>query len=190
VNKTGLGNVRIIAGKLRGSKLPVLQQIGLRPTANRVRETLFNWLQHSIQGSNVLDLFAGSGALGFEAASRLALHVTMLESNFDVYKQLEANKNRLSIENVNVIHTDSIDWLKNTPKKDFDLIFLDPPFDSDFWPVIWPLLLPKISSNALLYIEISSNRELLFPEGLVVLKQGKTVQSQFFLLQWQNASID
>jgi hypothetical protein len=56
--------------------------------------------------------------------------------------------------------------------------------------VIWPLLLPKISSNALLYIEISSNRELLFPEGLVVLKQGKTVQSQFFLLQWQNASID
>ena len=108
MNKTGLGNVRIIAGKLRGSKLPVLQQIGLRPTANRVRETLFNWLQHSIQGCNVLDLFAGSGALGFEAASRMALQVTMLESNFEVYKQLEASKNRLSIENVNIIHTDSI----------------------------------------------------------------------------------
>ena len=120
----------------------------------------------------------------------MALQVTMLESNFEVYKQLEASKNRLSIENVNIIHADSMAWLENTQKKDFDLIFLDPPFDSHHWPVIWPLLLPKITSNALLYIEISSSQALQVPAGMVVLKQGKTVQSHFFLLQWQNVSID
>ncbi|MBP7370903.1 MAG: 16S rRNA (guanine(966)-N(2))-methyltransferase RsmD [Arenimonas sp.] len=183
VNKTGLGHIRIIAGKLRGSKLPVLDQPGLRPTANRVRETLFNWLQHSIQGRHVLDLFAGSGALGFEAISRSAANVTMLESNSEAVALLEATKTRLKIENVTIIHADSLTWLKNTPQQGFDLVFLDPPFVSHFWPAIWPLLLPKLAANALLYIELSANQALPLIEQLHVLKQGETVQSQFFLVQ-------
>ncbi len=81
MKKTGQGSVRIIAGTLKGSKLPVLESEGLRPTSDRVRETVFNWIQHSILGREVLDMFAGSGALGFEAASRQAAHVTLLENN-------------------------------------------------------------------------------------------------------------
>jgi 16S rRNA (guanine966-N2)-methyltransferase len=190
VNKTGLGNIRIIAGKLRGSKLPVLDQPGLRPTSNRVRETLFNWLQHSIQGRNVLDLFAGSGALGFEAVSRSAMKVTMLECNRDAYTALVVTKTRLKIENLTIIHSDSLAWLKTTKEQGFDLVFLDPPFDNDHWSELWSLLLPKLAVNALLYIELSVNNSLALTEQFHVLKQGKTVQSQFYLVQYQKACFD
>ena len=185
MKKTGLGHVRIIAGTLRGSKLSVLDQPGLRPSSNRVRETIFNWLQNNIQGSKVLDLFAGSGALGFEAASRGAARVVMLERSTEACALLVSNKHRLKTENVEVIQLDSLQWLKNSPDSSFNLIFLDPPYTYQSWTELWSLLLLKIAPSALIYIEIGSNDDCLLPTEMFVLKQGKTQQSNYFLTQWK-----
>lgn len=190
MGKTTLGQVRIIAGTLRGSKLSVLNLPGLRPSSDRVRETLFNWLQHHVQGSRVLDLFAGTGVLGFEAISRNAMQVIMLEKNAEACALLDSNKKRLKIENLEIVQLDSLQWLKNSPATGFNLVFLDPPYASQYWVELWPLLLPKLSSNALIYIETGRNDECLLPAELVVLKQGKTQQSNYFLTQLKNCTID
>lgn len=190
MGKTAQGHVRIIAGSLRGSKLSVLDLPGLRPSSDRVRETLFNWLQHHVQGSRVLDLFAGTGVLGFEALSRNALQVTMLERNAAACALLESNKKRLKIENLEIVQLDSLRWLKNASASDFDLVFLDPPYASQYWAELWPLLLPKLSTKALIYIETGQDDDCLLPVQLTVLKQGKTQQSNYFLTQLKNATID
>jgi 16S rRNA (guanine966-N2)-methyltransferase len=190
VGKTALGQVRIIAGTLRGSKLSVLNLPGLRPSSDRVRETLFNWLQHRVHGSRVLDLFAGTGVLGFEALSRNALQVTMLENNPAACALLDSNKKRLKIENLEIVQLDSLQWLKNSPADGFNLVFLDPPYASQYWRELWPLLLSKLSSNALIYIETGRNDDCLLPSELIVLKQGKTQQSNYFLTQLKNVAID
>jgi len=121
------GQIRLIGGQWRGRKLPVPDSPGLRPTTDRVRETLFNWLAPMIQGARCLDCFAGSGALGLEALSRHAAITTLLEQDRRVASQLEKNLRLLSAVHGQVIHTDSLRWLANrgTP---YDLVFLDPPF--------------------------------------------------------------
>lgn len=186
MQKTGRGQVRIIAGSLRGSKLPVPELDGLRPTSDRARETLFNWLQNDIAGAQVLDLFAGSGALGFEAASRGAQMVVLVERNPIAMANLVDSKNRLKTENVEVIHADALAWLPQQSGKAFNLVFLDPPFATDIWPVLWPLLTPVLANSAKLYIELPVDRKSLFPEGMTVLKQAKTQHSGQILVQWQN----
>jgi 16S rRNA (guanine966-N2)-methyltransferase len=185
VKKTGLGYVRIIAGTLRGSKLPVLDQPGLRPSSDRVRETLFNWLQHHIQGSRVLDLFAGTGALGFESASRGASRVIMLERSAEACALLTSNKQRLRTDNVEVVQLDSLQWLKNSPITGMNLVFLDPPYAYQNWAELWSLLLLKIAPNVLIYVEIGKNDDCIMPAELTILKQGKTQQSNYFLTQWK-----
>jgi len=120
VQKTGRGQVRIIAGSLRGSKLPVPELDGLRPTSDRARETLFNWLQHDIAGAQVLDLFAGTGALGFEAASRGAQAVVLVERNPIALTSLVETKTRLKIDNLEVIHADALAWLPQQSGKAFN----------------------------------------------------------------------
>lgn len=190
MKKTGQGYVRIIAGTLRGSKLPVLDQVGLRPSSDRVRETLFNWLQPNIQGRKVLDLFAGSGALGFESASRGAAQVTMLEQNAEACALLVSNQKRLKVDDLEVVQLESLQWLKNTPASGFNLVFLDPPYGFLHWAELWSALLLKTVSNALIYIEIGSNDDCLMPSDIVILKQGKTQQSNYLLTQWKNTVID
>lgn len=185
MKKTGQGYVRIIAGTLRGSKLPVLNQVGLRPSSDRVRETLFNWLQHDIQGSKVLDLFAGSGALGFESASRGAAKVTLLEQNAEACALLVSNQKRLKVNNIEVVQLESLQWLKNTPASGFNLVFLDPPYGFQRWAELWSVLLLIIASNALIYIEIGGDDDCLLPAELVIIRQGKTQQSNYFLTQWK-----
>jgi 16S rRNA (guanine(966)-N(2))-methyltransferase RsmD len=124
--------VRIIGGKWRRTPLPVLAAEGLRPTPDRVRETLFNWLGQDMTGLTCLDLFAGSGALGFEAASRGAAHVTLVEANPRVAKQLRDNQYRLDAQQIQVMQGDAFAMAAQMPTASFDVVFLDPPFAEDW----------------------------------------------------------
>ena len=123
------GSVRIIAGRWRRRRLPVADVAGLRPTPDRVRETLFSWLQERLPGARCLDLFAGSGALGLEAASRGAREVVMVEAHPRVVETLRAQLETLGASHVDVIEADALRWLAGDARP-FDIVFLDPPFGS------------------------------------------------------------
>lgn len=126
------GSVRIIGGELRSRKISFPDAAGLRPSADRVRETLFNWLQMAIPAARVLDLFAGSGALGFEAASRGASSVVMVEKAKPAANALRDNRDALATTKVQIIEADALIWLRrDAGKQRFDLVFLDPPFDAN-----------------------------------------------------------
>ncbi|MEK9498839.1 16S rRNA (guanine(966)-N(2))-methyltransferase [Photorhabdus sp. P32] len=122
-----MGQIRIIGGKWRGRKLPVPNSPGLRPTTDRVRETLFNWLAPVIQEAHCLDCYAGSGALGLEALSRYASQVTLIEYERNIAKQLSANLDLLSAQNAEVINDSALTYLSQSGKP-YDVVFLDPPF--------------------------------------------------------------
>jgi 16S rRNA (guanine966-N2)-methyltransferase len=128
--KAGAGQVRIIAGDWRGRKLPVPALPGLRPTGDRVRETLFNWLQPYVPGARCVDLFAGSGALGFEAASRGAAHVDLVEIAPLAVSALVESQRLLGAEQVEVHRTNALEWLSSLAPDCLDIVFVDPPFDS------------------------------------------------------------
>ena len=120
--------VRIIAGQWRGRKLSFPDAQGLRPTPDRVRETLFNWLAPLVTGSRCLDLFAGSGALGFEAASRGAAHVVMVDHNPDIVRMLRRNQQLLCADAIAIVQQEAEIYLAGRRSEQFDLVFLDPPF--------------------------------------------------------------
>lgn len=190
MQKTGPGHVRIIAGTLRGSKLPVPDEVGLRPTTDRVRETLFNWLQNRIAGARVLDLFAGSGALGFEAASRGAAQVLCIEQSALAAANLRQQQHRLQVANLQVVQGDALRWLAEADAVRFDLLFLDPPFASALWPALWQALPPVLAETALIYVEAPVGSDCAVPAIFRVLKKGQTQQSRQLLLQWQKSGID
>ena len=133
--KTGTthSQLRIIGGSWRGRKLAFTAQPGLRPTPDRVRETLFNWLAPVIRGARCLDLFAGSGALGIEAASRGAAVCVLVEQDARAVRMLREQVERLGARQVQVIEADALNWLSTTAQP-FDIVFLDPPFRSDLLP--------------------------------------------------------
>ena len=137
--------VKIIAGQWRGTKLPVLLKEGVRPTSNRIRETLFNWLQMSIEGSHCLDLFAGSGALGFEAISRGASIATLIDNDPEIIKLLSKQAQRIQTDNINIHCIDAQRYIEQTDDK-FDFVFIDPPFLKFNLEVF----LKEISSNHIL----------------------------------------
>ena len=120
-------HVKIIAGQWRGTKLPVLPKEGVRPTSNRVRETLFNWLQASIEGSHCLDMFAGSGALGFEAVSRGACSATLVDNDPSITEVLADQAKRLQANNIEIVCVDSLQFCLQA-RTQYDFIFIDPPF--------------------------------------------------------------
>jgi 16S rRNA (guanine(966)-N(2))-methyltransferase RsmD len=122
--------VRVIGGAWKRSKLPVADRPGLRPTPDRVRETLFNWLGQSLDGWRCVDAFAGSGALGFEAASRGAADVVLLERDAALVASLQAVRQRLRADAVRVERADALQWLARAAAASVDLVFLDPPFDA------------------------------------------------------------
>ncbi|GAB1233592.1 16S rRNA (guanine(966)-N(2))-methyltransferase RsmD [Ferrigenium sp. UT4] len=142
----------------------------MRPTPDRVRETLFNWLGQTLYGKHCLDLFAGSGALGFEAASRGADEVVMVESNPDVFKALQGNAKKLALGNVALHCEDGLKFASRAQGA-FDVVFLDPPFQSNYWPQLLPRLAELLAPGGLVYAE-SGN---LFEPGTdwQILKQGK-----------------
>ncbi len=156
------GQLRIIGGEWRGRKLPILEQPGLRPTPDRVRETLFNWLQMRTPGARCLDLFAGTGALAFEAASRGASQVTLIEKSALVARQLQANLDLLAAHHLQVIQADALQWLTLDPSQAFDLVFLDPPYHKDLLtPAIQALNKPGwLNPHARIYLEHGRNEQL------------------------------
>jgi 16S rRNA (guanine966-N2)-methyltransferase len=127
------GAVRIIGGSLRGSKLAVPAVAGLRPTPQRLRETLFNWLAPVIEGARVLDLFAGSGALGIEAVSRGASSALLVERDRVQAGKITADLQRLRVSNAEVRCADALEFLASVPAQPFGIVFLDPPFESELW---------------------------------------------------------
>lgn len=154
VARTAAQEVRIIGGQWKRSVLPVPVSAGLRPTPSRVRETLFNWLGQDLSGWRVLDAFAGSGALGFEAASRGADEVLLLEREPLLVRNLQAVQVRLKATQVRVIQAEAISWLRQPAQEGrFDLIFLDPPFDEGlFWPAL-EAALQGVPEGGWIYLE-------------------------------------
>ena len=129
------GSVRIVAGRLRGSRIDVADAAGLRPTSDRVRETLFNWLMPVIDGARCLDLYAGTGALGIEAWSRGAGECVFVERDRHLARGISATLARLKVDGARVVNADAMAWL-GTPSVPFDIVFLDPPFDTDAWEAV------------------------------------------------------
>jgi 16S rRNA (guanine966-N2)-methyltransferase len=147
--------VRLIGGSWRGRVLEFSDAPGLRPTPDRVRETLFNWLQPLLPASHCLDLFAGTGALGFEALSRGASSVTLVEQAPAVAAQLRANAIRLGASEAHVVERDALSFLKQPLKRPFDIVFLDPPFHQGLVDRAIEALLRggALAQAALVYVE-------------------------------------
>lgn len=178
------GNIRIIAGKHRGRKLPVLMADGLRPTTDRVKETLFNWLIPYIQDSRCLDCFAGAGSLGFEAVSRGAKEVTMFELNKAAAKQLKANAQLLKIDNAEICQGDTLALLGQTPTP-HDIVFVDPPFRQGLTEKTLSILLKGwLADKAIVYVETESERPLTdVPNNWQLLKEKVAGQVAYRLYQ-------
>lgn len=147
--------LQIIAGKYRGRKLHFTDAIGLRPTPNKVRETLFNWLQFELPNKNCLDLFAGSGALSFEAISRGAKSVLSLEKNLSAFQSLEKNQQLLNLKQLELRHQDALIFLSSPSQRCFDYVFIDPPFKQNLIPKILKTLIQGnfVASGSKIYIE-------------------------------------
>ncbi|MBU0499792.1 MAG: 16S rRNA (guanine(966)-N(2))-methyltransferase RsmD [Gammaproteobacteria bacterium] len=180
--------VRIIGGTHRGRLLSFPDAAGLRPTAGRVRETLFNWLQPFIPGSRCLDLFAGSGAIGFEAASRGAGRVVMTERDPKVAARLKENARELGLANVEVVTGDALIWLASC-KEAFDLVFIDPPFaDGLLKPALQGLARTDLLlEGARIYLETEAGKPFPpLPPGLVPLREKVAGQVRYGLVQFQS----
>ena len=124
--------VRIIGGQYKRTPLPVIDADGLRPTSDRVRETVFNWLGQDLTGWRCADIFAGTGALGFEAASRGAAHVTLVENHAPAVRALQAIRDKLGASMVDIVSGDAFAWLARQPDAGLDAVFIDPPFAQDW----------------------------------------------------------
>ena len=177
------GQVRIIAGSLRGSKLPVAARPGLRPTSDRARETLFNWLQGQVEGRQVLDAFAGSGALGFEAASRGAAGVLLLERDAGLAASLRESAGRLQATAVRVECADALEWLARSPRPDFDLAFLDPPFDAGLHAAAAQALVPWLAPRAWVYVELAKATSFQPPQGWTLHRESATREARHLLFR-------
>ena len=169
------GEVRIIGGQWKRTKLAVPDRPGLRPTPDRVRETLFNWLGQNLNGCHCLDAFAGTGALGLEAASRGADNVTLIESDAGLVKRLQDTCQKLSTAHVQVLRGDGVAAMKRMSPASQDLVFLDPPFDADLFDSALVAARALLRPQGKVYLEAPElwSDERLRPSGLVVLKQLK-----------------
>ncbi len=159
--------LRIIGGQWRGRKLAIAEVKGLRPTGDRIRETVFNWLMHDITGACCLDLFAGSGALGFESLSRGASQVIMLEKHPLAAQKLAEHSNALQTNQATIIQQDSLQWLaqSNMKKAGVDIVFIDPPFVDNLWQTTINHLTNSqlLNERALIYIETPKAQALQIP---------------------------
>ena len=171
--------VRIIGGEWRSRIIQFPDGGALRPTPDRVRETLFNWLGQDLTGLTCLDLYAGSGALGFEAASRGAREVVLVEQDSGVCTALEANRTALAAKQTRLVRANALTFLR-MDRGVYDVVFLDPPFASDPWTGLFECLSARLSATARVYRE--SGREVTTPPGFTVLKRSKAGQVYYQLL--------
>jgi 16S rRNA (guanine966-N2)-methyltransferase len=176
------GTVRIIGGRLRGSKLPVADLDGLRPSSDRVRETLFNWLQHDLHGARVLDLFAGSGALGIEAVSRGAQLAVLLERAPTACVALRQSVQRLGIAaHIELRCADALSPAALQADERFDGAFIDPPFAAGLWQAAVDRVLPQLAPRAWLYLESAADAAVLLPADWQLHREGRTREVRYAL---------
>lgn len=175
------GAVRIIGGEWRGTRLIVAEHAQLRPTTDRVRETVFNWLAPVLPGARCLDLFAGSGALGFEAVSRGAAYCDLIEHDALLASALEAARTRLRTHRVSVQSADALEFLARPPAP-YDVVFVDPPFDSGLHEAVLERLAAGwLRPHALIYVEHARDRTLAAPD-YALHRQGRTREVCYQLL--------
>ena len=185
-NKANKGSFRIISGEYKGRKFEFMPSVDLRPTPDRLRETLFNWLGQSIDGKTCLDLFAGTGSLGLESLSRGADKIIFVEKNSNHLDKIKEYVESLKANgDISVIHDDVLTWLDET-NDNFDLIFVDPPFHKDLVEKV----LSKIRTNSLLanlgniYLEVEKELDLSFLNGYwEVIKETKSGKKKYLLLK-------
>ena len=183
------GKVRLIGGRWRGTRLEVPDIAGLRPTSDRVRETLFNWLMPVLPGARVLDLFAGSGALGLEALSRGAASAVLVERDPALATALRTLTSRLpGGEGAHIVQADALAWLGTPPTQAFDLAFVDPPFAAALWNAALEQLVPLLAPAAWLYLECPHDAGLELPEGWARHREGRTRDVRFELYRRQPAA--
>lgn len=178
--------IRIVGGQYRRTPIPVPDVAGLRPTPDRVRETLFNWLTHfwsdDFSDKRVLDLFAGTGALGFEAASRGVKYVQIVESNPTAVAALRAIRNRLGADNVRIHAGDALHALERLRAEVFDLVMLDPPFGQNMLDRLWKPAQSILAPDSLIYVE--SEAAVVPPPPFTTLRHGKAGHVHFYLLRF------
>lgn len=181
-----MAEVRIIGGQWKRSKLPVADAPGLRPTPDRVRETLFNWLGQHLDGWRCLDAFAGSGALGFEAASRGATEVTLIERDGKLVRGLHVVRERLKADTVRIETADALAWMARSAPECFELVFIDPPFDADLFLPALKAAVRVVVPGGFVYLEADrpfADEAMLAELGLRLHRQGRAGAVHFHLLQ-------
>ena len=171
--------VRIVGGEWRSRRIAFPGKYAIRPTPDRVRETLFNWLGQTLHGKSCLDLFAGSGALGFEAASRGAERVTMVEKNREVARSISENSRLLGCDRLDLLCMDAIEFI-DSDSRTYDVIFLDPPFGMNYLPQLWTKLPAHLAGGGLVYVEAEAFPEI--PSGWILLKSGKAGKVNYGLM--------
>lgn len=176
------GRIRIIGGRWRGTRLPVAASPGLRPSSDRARETLFNWLMPMLPGARVVDVFAGTGALGLEAVSRGAASAVLVEREPALVQRLRETVARLSAqESVEVVQSDAPGWLARQPADSFDLAFVDPPFGANLWQTTLEVLLPSLAPGAWVYVESPHEQTPTLPPQWALHREGRTREVRFAL---------
>ena len=179
------GEVRIIGGAWKRSKLPVADRPGLRPTPDRVRVTLFNWLGQDLTGWRCLDAFAGSGALGFEAASRGAAEVVLLERDRTLAASLERSRERLQASQLRIATTDAIAWMARCEPARFELVLLDPPFEANLFEPALQAASRLVTPGGWVYLEAdrSFDAHALATHALALHRHGRAATVHFHLLR-------
>ena len=180
--------IRLIAGQWRGRRLEFPPAPGLRPTPDRVRETLFNWLAPDLPGARCLDLFAGSGALGLEARSRGAREVVLVDRNPHVIDHLRAELIRIGMDGVSCHRAAALDWLAGN-ERPFDIIFVDPPFADALWETVLAALdrTGAVRAGGKVYVEMPHGRDPILPAGWSVWREGRAGELHYRLLQTPEA---
>lgn len=178
------GRVRIIAGRWRGRYVDVLDEPDLRPTGSRIRETLFNWLAPAIDGARCLDLFAGTGILGLEAASRGAAEVVMVDQDLRKVRHIAAEAARLGARSVRVEHAEALSWIARDSGR-YDIVFLDPPFRQAWVARCCGALAHsgRLAAGALVYVEIEADADMPeWPRGWRVHREKQAGQVRYLLI--------
>ncbi|AOD15425.1 16S rRNA (guanine(966)-N(2))-methyltransferase RsmD [Xanthomonas fragariae] len=184
------GQVRIVGGRWRNTRLAVPELPGLRPSSDRVRETVFNWLMPRLPGARVLDLFAGSGALGLEAVSRGAAHATLIERDPGLVQRLREHVTRLdAVAQVQVLQEDALRWLERAPAAQANIVFVDPPFAAGLWPSVLERLPVHLAADAWLYLEAPADAPPQVPAGWHLHREGATRQVRYALYRQPAATL-
>jgi 16S rRNA (guanine(966)-N(2))-methyltransferase RsmD len=179
------GQVRIIGGRYKRTPVPVAQRPGLRPTPDRVRETLFNWLGQDLTGWHVIDAFAGTGVLGLEAVSRGASRVQAFEQDAELVRRIEAMRDKLQAQALSVVRGDGLSLLRGAPPASTQLVLLDPPFEANLWAPALQAAAQALADPGYIYLEANRawrDEDGLLDLGLQVHHQGKAGAVHFHLI--------